>query len=311
MHAWELNDISFDYYFFRQNCSFRLLELLDWARPSLSLTEQFPMTTIPADTVKSIVNADIVSNTAYRPSLGTQLQYAINDVPKQHRRWVTAIENKPDLVKDATFEEIPATDKAKIINAANDLLTYRSRKSVRTPEIAERRLALLKHISKIKNFSKPIPPRPQAPETAHQTRLLSLGVGRVEDLDYTDLTFRISYHDILDRPAGYLRGAGISLGELTLRRDETGDSRVQGFEIVQLQSISDRLQEFDSLSWTLQFGLSRDPLISNNRLGARLRGSVGKSMPLAQHGIAYALAGPIRLNRIQHDLAQHSSAMSV
>ena len=292
MHAWELNDISFDYYFFRQNCSFRLLELIEWARPSLALTDQFPMTTIPADTVKAVVKADIVSNTDYRPSLGTQLQKTINDVPKRLRRWVSIIEDNPSRVDDAEFADIASEDQARIITAANDLLTYRSRKTVRTPEIAKRRLALLKHISQIENFSRPEPTRPQTPESAHQTRLLSIGLGRREDVNFTDLSFRISYHDILDRQAGYLRGAGISLGELTVRRNENDDTQVQGFELVQLQSISDRPREFDSLSWTLKLGLARDPLIGDNRLGARLQGSAGKSIPIAQNTIAYALAGP-------------------
>ncbi|HEX6590591.1 MAG TPA: DUF4105 domain-containing protein, partial [Moraxellaceae bacterium] len=32
-HLWELRDINFDYYFFDENCSFRLLELLEVAKP--------------------------------------------------------------------------------------------------------------------------------------------------------------------------------------------------------------------------------------------------------------------------------------
>ena len=39
-HVWELRQVRFDYYFFDENCSFRLLELLEVARPSLRLTDQ-------------------------------------------------------------------------------------------------------------------------------------------------------------------------------------------------------------------------------------------------------------------------------
>ena len=292
MHAWELNDINFDYYFFRQNCSFRLLELIEWARPSLTLTDQFPLTAIPADTVKAVVNADIVSTTNYRPSLGTQLHTTINHVPNKLRRWVSIIEDNPARISDAASSTIDADDQAKIITAANDLLTYRSRKTVRTPAIAKRRLALLKHISQIENFNKPVPPTPSTPESAHETTLLSLGFGRRDDLNYTDLTFRASYHDLLDRQDGYLRGAGISLGELTIRRDENNDTRVQAFELVELQSISDRPREFNSLSWTLNVGLARDPLIGDDRLGGRVQGLLGKSLPVTKNTIAFALAGP-------------------
>lgn len=40
-HVWELKQIKFDYFFFDENCSYRLLELLQVARPSLRLTGQF------------------------------------------------------------------------------------------------------------------------------------------------------------------------------------------------------------------------------------------------------------------------------
>src|SRR5690606_18640561 len=45
-HVWELKQIRFDYFFFDENCSYRLLELLEIARPGLELTEHFPLTAI-------------------------------------------------------------------------------------------------------------------------------------------------------------------------------------------------------------------------------------------------------------------------
>ena len=41
MHMWELKDIYSDYYFFDENCSYDLLYLLEAARPSLELTDEF------------------------------------------------------------------------------------------------------------------------------------------------------------------------------------------------------------------------------------------------------------------------------
>lgn len=53
-HVWELKQVRFDYYFFDENCSFRLLELMEIARPGIELTEQFPLTAIPTDTVRAV-----------------------------------------------------------------------------------------------------------------------------------------------------------------------------------------------------------------------------------------------------------------
>ncbi|RJT69815.1 DUF4105 domain-containing protein, partial [Escherichia coli] len=52
--VWELKQVRFDYYFFDENCSFRLLELMEIARPGIELTEQFPLTAIPTDTVRLV-----------------------------------------------------------------------------------------------------------------------------------------------------------------------------------------------------------------------------------------------------------------
>ena len=72
-HVWELKQIQFDYFFFDENCSYRLLELLQVARPSLRLTEQFPLTAIPTDTVKAVKEAGLVEKIDYRPSREREL----------------------------------------------------------------------------------------------------------------------------------------------------------------------------------------------------------------------------------------------
>ena len=67
-HVWELKQVRFDYYFFDENCSFRLLELMEIARPGIELTEQFPLTAIPTDTVRAVKNAGLIERIDYRPS---------------------------------------------------------------------------------------------------------------------------------------------------------------------------------------------------------------------------------------------------
>ncbi len=72
-HVWELKQVRFDYYFFDENCSFRLLELMEIARPGIELTEQFPLTAIPTDTVRAVKNAGLIERIDYRPSREKEL----------------------------------------------------------------------------------------------------------------------------------------------------------------------------------------------------------------------------------------------
>ena len=69
MHSWEFGNASFDYFFFKENCSYHLLALLDYADPTLHLTDEFLLWTVPADTVRLIASKPgLVSDIAYRPS---------------------------------------------------------------------------------------------------------------------------------------------------------------------------------------------------------------------------------------------------
>ena len=82
MHAWELGNASFDYYFFKENCSYHLLSLLEVADPSLSLTDRFLFWTVPADTVRLITQQPgLVGEIAYRPSRSTQIRRKQAPVP--------------------------------------------------------------------------------------------------------------------------------------------------------------------------------------------------------------------------------------
>ena len=68
MHVWELKAAYFDYYFLDENCSYHLLSLLEAARPSLHLLDQFGLWAVPADTVRSVAEVkDLISSVTFRP----------------------------------------------------------------------------------------------------------------------------------------------------------------------------------------------------------------------------------------------------
>ena len=54
MHEWELQKIHFDYFFFKENCAYQILSLLEIAKPALQLTDQFYLWTIPGETVRLV-----------------------------------------------------------------------------------------------------------------------------------------------------------------------------------------------------------------------------------------------------------------
>ncbi len=55
MHTWEMGNAYFDYYFFKENCAYHILSLLEVANPQFHLTDQFHFWTIPADTIRLLI----------------------------------------------------------------------------------------------------------------------------------------------------------------------------------------------------------------------------------------------------------------
>ena len=80
-HAWELRDINFDYYFFDENCAYRLLALIDVARPGTDLLDEVSTHAIPSDTVRWVVDKELVQEVKYRPSAATSVTHSLNTLP--------------------------------------------------------------------------------------------------------------------------------------------------------------------------------------------------------------------------------------
>jgi hypothetical protein len=83
MHVYELDFIYSDYYFFDENCSYQLLFLLDAARPSLDLTNQFNLWVIPLDTIRVAKKSGLTTGNFYRPSKSTKIKHIASLLPKQ------------------------------------------------------------------------------------------------------------------------------------------------------------------------------------------------------------------------------------
>ncbi|NQD95195.1 DUF4105 domain-containing protein, partial [Pseudomonas sp. CrR25] len=142
-HVWELKQIQFDYYFFDENCSYRLLELLEIARPGLELTEHFPLTAIPTDTVRAVMDAGLVERIDYRPSRERELLARAEPLSPAEQAWVLSLAGSRNHLADTAYRQLPGERRALIQDAAFRLLRYQSSNVARSPERAQHSFALL------------------------------------------------------------------------------------------------------------------------------------------------------------------------
>lgn len=304
-HVWELRDTRFDYYFFDENCSYRLLELLEVARPGLELTDRFPLTAIPADTVRAVMDAGLIVRTDYRPSRERELQARSGDLAADEQRWVRRLADGDASLHEAAWHALPAARRAVIQEATYRLLRYRAAGQARDPELAARSFRLLQAI-----HENPPPPlvlqRPTAAEQGHESRTLQLAVGSHEGRAFADYGLRMAYHDLADHLPGFPLGAQIELGHLRLRQYQGGHWQVQQLDLIDIRSLTPRTRLLQPWSWQVAAGLERVPgHAGDETLVSQLRGGAGMTWPLASSLQAFTLATV----RLEHN-RDHASVLS-
>lgn len=125
-HLHELKRTHFDYYFLDENCSFRLLKLLEVARPRSNFTKNFWWLVKPADTVRAVAfpekGENILRAVRYHPSLDSVYRMKYHLMTDGEKRWTRKLASPDQKI------ELPAGASlrpALVYSAAADLLRLR------------------------------------------------------------------------------------------------------------------------------------------------------------------------------------------
>lgn len=298
LHLWELKEIDFDYYFFDENCSYRVMELLEVARPGLELTERFDNTAIPIDTVRGALDNGLGSGRIYRPSKASELKDRLRYIPDYLHPKVIALSRDTEEMQQDWFGALDPVIQARVIEAAYKYLRYRQVGRERDADAAKASFTLLKAL---RAHAEALPREdivaPGPPDLGHGSRRLTLGLGQAEDLNYLSFGLRLSLHSLEERLYGFLQGAQINLGNLEGRLDEDGHLRVQRIDLIDIFSLSPRDGFFKPLSWKIITGLEREWIDGRERQVAHVNGGAGYATALAPGVQTFALA----MARLEHN----------
>lgn len=295
LHLWELQLASFDYYFIDENCSYQLLALLQLAREDLDLTSAFTMQAIPSDTVAVLRDKKLLQKPKYRPAFGTKLFFYSEQMSDQD------LQTARSIMEGKAFDttSVPPQQAAAILEMAYEWLNFEFYdQGLERDIIAPRLTQLLIQRSKIKCSSPFIqPPRPQAsPEQGHGSSRFGLSIS-----DYKNnatrygFSYRLAYHDLLDKSAGYIPGAQISFLDVEASIDEYAKSQVEHFYFLDAMSLAPDNRIFDSWSWNMRMGYDRQADTFKQSGRWFTQGGYGKSFGNPNSLHAYML-GSFELN---------------
>ena len=291
-HLWELKNINFDYYFFDENCSYRLLELLEVARPNIELTDEFILTAIPVDTVRTIEKAQLIKSISYRPARVTQIQHKLEQIPEQHRAIVIQLSDDINTAKSDDFTELTLLEQKNITDLAYNYLRYQNTKEASDSDIAKRSFQLLQLLNSYPADidTSSVIPTPVSPEKSHHSKRIAVGVGKRLDNHYAEIGYKMSFHELEDNKDGFLQGAQINLGSIKLRAEDNVGIRLQELTLVDILSLTPRNDFFSPLSWKIYTGFERQLTNTKDQLTYHVTAGVGGTWEIVKNHQYYALA---------------------
>ncbi|WP_168188219.1 DUF4105 domain-containing protein [Hahella sp. CCB-MM4] len=293
LHTWEVKDIRFDYYFFDENCAYRLFALIDVARPGIELTDSLPtLRAIPSDTVRVVVDKDIVSDIRYRPATASIIRYQLAEFSPQQQ---DAVESFLKLDFELP-KPLSPLEQAESLETAYELQQYRTVDEKLPREVsAPVSFALLKKRGEINQQTEPRrPPTPQIrDDEGHSTLRFGLFGGRFAEKNYLAAEWRPAYHDLDDPLPGYRKGAHLQFFNTQIRW-YTGNDEVQleQFKFVEIISLTPRDRFFAPWSWKAGVGSRRSWIAGDNpALTPYVDGFVGPTHELGPILATMALTG--------------------
>ncbi|KLD96271.1 hypothetical protein AF74_10615 [Aliarcobacter butzleri L349] len=248
LHTWELKDSYADYYFFKENCSYNVLWLLEIARPSLDLVSYFDFKAIPLDTIKILTKYDgLIVDSKYRYSNLKKMKHILNE----------EIENK-EFLKAYINDEIELPDSL----SQSDKISYldfkiaytqyqRSEDGTEKKEYIKNYLKLLKERSAHKQTRTYNIKSPLDPLISHDSARIGLFY---DSNDSFETSIKPAYNDMYDIVDGYLQGAYIDFFELNFKKQKDKDVKLDRFTLIKIKSYSPQDMIFKPISWGIDAG---------------------------------------------------------
>jgi len=279
-HTWELQGIWSWYYFFDENCAYKLYQLIDAGRPGLHLSKDPSFFIIPIDTVKHIASHEIVRNVTFRPSKSTRMQQMASHLPPPVRKRSLEVAKGRAVAHElAVDESLPIAERRLSLDLSADYAQYLfTEKKITHDTYNKRFLDILRERSKLglrdeAEFDIVVPTRP---EEGHAASMLAPGVAMENGDVAMSLSGRVAYHGLLDNDTGFTRGAQIFFMN-TEARWYPADDRVElrFVDVVNVESIAPRDDLFSPMSWRAKIGFSQmdrrdnqDSLVFNVQTGS-------------------------------------------
>lgn len=266
-HVWELGHTEFDYFYFKENCSYHLLSLIEVVIPSKDLTDNYSLFAIPADTIRLLKQEGLIGEGRKRDSTYTRLLGRSKGLTPQQLKLAKDISIEPNT----TSEKIKSIDEvvvaARVLDVAIEAFDYYNAEKILSdePEVKALKHKILSVRAATPVISPDLSPEKFAgdsPDDSHAPTRWSLSHGyQNRDGQETRLELRPALHDLLDPPQGSLKEAELEMGKVSFNYKQKNHGKrkllLQELKLMNLKNYPGQNFWTSPLSWEIELGLDQ------------------------------------------------------
>ncbi|WP_228156394.1 Lnb N-terminal periplasmic domain-containing protein [Arcobacter caeni] len=247
LHAFELKDSYSDYFFFKENCSYNILWLLEVARNDLDLVSYFTFKTVPLDSIKILKSYNLIKDSKFRYSNMGKMKNIL-EKKIEDKEYLKTFVNENEPLNDS----LSTDDKISYLDFKILYLQYqRANNEYDKKEYLNKYLQLLKQRSSYSKASSYDIKTPFNPLDSHDSAKVSFFY---DSTDSFELGLKPVYTDIYDISDGYLEGAYIDFFDLNIKKTKDENIKLDKFTLLKIKSLAQQDMIFKPFSWGIDLG---------------------------------------------------------
>jgi hypothetical protein len=309
-HAWEIMEKKYTYYFFKENCAFRMIELIE-ILPEIDVTSKHQFFTIPQTLMQNIASVQrhgkpLIRKKTYYPSRQSRFYAKYKNLNIQEQQSFKEMVLKDLDVSLPSYQQLNTSSQQKVVDTIIDY--YRFVEEDKTKQ----------QKSKHPNYIKALGLRYQLPAAKEEEIVVNASPeqGRAASLvqlaavsssgfsNATSIRIRPAYYDALDSDTSHVKNSALSMGD-TQFLIKNGEIKLQKLDIVTIESANPGLTGLKgdkSTAWKFKLGAEQYKTGCLSCLVPRLQGDYGLGINLFEHlYVAGYLGGGIQNDRFKHE----------
>jgi len=290
-HTWEMLGVTHDYYFFNRNCAYRMAELIELVTDQTFTKDYLPWEA-PQSVLQRLAEAKnnsrpIIKEVTYIPSKQSKLYSKYENLSGVEKSEMLKVIMDLQHLNSHGFSKLSSGSVIKILDSLTDYYGFIS-PNTRFHDSNEYRAIIAKRLMlPIHNINHQVDSN-NTPHIGHSPSYMSVSMTKINKLnELAKLRIRPAYYDDLDTSYGHIKGAALSMMDLSVYGKETGLALdyLDLLSLRNMNSYSTGLPGDNPLAWNFKVSLEGQSYDCSSCINYVVRGGKGITKWIVQDNI--------------------------